>query len=67
MNREGAFMNNNVYLTNSEIKNIIDCTRYIENTLSNASNRSKYYEPKPISPKDLHKIFRDQFGFGKLR
>ena len=60
-------MNNNVYLTNSEIKNIIDCTRYINNTLSNASNRSKYYEPEPISPEDLHKIFRDQLGFGTLR
>lgn len=60
-------MNNNVYLTNSEIKNIIDCARYIESTISNASNRSKYYESEPINPGDLHKIFRDQFGFGKLR
>ena len=60
-------MNNNICFTNSEIKNIKECLAYINWTIAKASNRTVYNEPKSISPKDLHNIFRDQFGFGKLR
>ena len=60
-------MNNNICFTNSEIKNIRECLAYVNKTIAKASNRTVYNKPEPINPKDLHKIFRDQFGFGKLR
>lgn len=60
-------MNNNICFTNSEIKNIRECLAYVNKTIAKASNRIVYNKPEPISPEDLHKIFRDQFGFGKLR
>ena len=66
-NREGVSMNNTICFTNSEIKNIRECLAHIDHTIAKASNRTVYNKPEPISPEDLHKIFRDQFGFGKLR
>lgn len=58
---------NNICLTNLESKLIQDYLKNINTILSNASNRTVCSKPEPISPEDLHKIFRNQFGFGKLR
>lgn len=58
---------NNICLTNLESKLIQDYLKNIETIISNASNRIVCSKPNLVDPNDLHKVFRDQFGFGKLR
>ena len=58
-------MNNSMYLTTSELHQIQVCLNNVDKVGSNAKYRMNNNEPEPISPEDLHKIFRDQFGFGK--
>ena len=58
-------MINSIYLTTSELHQIQVCLNNVDKIISNAKYRMNNNEPKPISPKDLHKVFRDQFGFGK--
>ena len=58
-------MNNSMYLTTSELHQIQVCLNNVDKIISNAKYRMNNNEPEPISPEDLHKIFRDQFGFGK--
>ena len=58
---------NNICLTNLESKLIQDYLKNISSILSNASNRNVCSKLSQIDPNELHKVFRDQFGFGKLR
>lgn len=58
---------NNICLTNLESKLIQDYLKDINTILSNASNRNVCNKLNQVDPNDLHKVFRDQFGFGKLR
>lgn len=60
-------MINSIYLTTSELQQIQVCLNNVDKIISNAKYRMNNNEPKSISPEDLHKIFRDQFGFSKLR
>ena len=58
-------MINSIYLTISELNQIQVCLNNVDKIISNAKYRMNNNEPKSINPEDLHKIFRDQFGFGK--
>ena len=58
---------NNICLTNLESKLIQDYLKNISTILSNASNRTVCSKPNLVDHNELHKVFRDQFGFGKLR
>ena len=60
-------MIDSINLTTSELHQIQVCLNKVDKIISNAKYRTNDNEPKPISPEDLHKVFRDQFGFGKLR
>lgn len=58
-------MINSIYLTTLELNQIQVCLNNVDKIISNAKYRMNNNEPKPISPEDLNKVFRDQFGFGK--
>lgn len=58
---------NNVCLTDLESKLIQDYLKNINTILSNASNRTVCSKPNLVDHNELHKVFRDRFGFSKLR
>ena len=58
---------NNICLTNLKSKLIQDYLKNISTILSNASNRTVCSKPNLVDHNELHKVLRDQFGFGKLR
>lgn len=60
-------MIDSINLTTSELQQIQVCLNKVDKIISNAKYRTNDNEQKPISPEDLHKVFRDQFGFSKLR
>ena len=60
-------MINSIHLITSELHQIQVCLNNVDKIISNAKYRMNNNEPKSISSEDLHKVFRDQFGFGKLR
>ena len=58
---------NNIRLTNLESKLIQDYLKNISTILSHASTRTVCSKPNLVDHNELHKVFSDQFGFGKLR
>ena len=51
-------------LTSFEIQKIMNSVNTIQTIVSASIQRNNVYKNRPISNEDLHKVLRDQFGFG---
>lgn len=51
-------------LTSFEIQKIMNSVNTIQAIVDTSIQRNNVYKNRPISNEDLHKVLRDQFGFG---
>ena len=51
-------------LTSFEIQKIMNSVNTIQAIMGTSIQKNNVYKNRPISNEDLHKVLRDQFGFG---